>query len=674
MRDRKFRAGAVLWLLLAASPVQAQDVTHSLRGSLPGQGSIHDIRPDRDLFRRVADAYRNAGLSAGDALAARLSDPDERTAAEWIALRTAQRSPGFERLRRFLAAHSTFPMRGWLRRKAEDALLIERVQPAAALAFFADGPPESINGQAALAHALLAAGRHAEAERAALAAYRTKGLTRDVADRLVETFPKVVDRDERILRAHRLILAGRVGEGSRIAAGFGPGHAALAAALAHADDGGRSESVLEKVPLELRAHSSFILARAQVLRRLGRLADARDLMFEAPRAGARLADGDAWWIERRMLARKLLAAGDHAGAYRIAAEHAAQSPNLRADAEFHAGWIALRRLQYAQTAHIHFRASSDVAVAANWRSRAAYWRGRAIEAGALGEAAQAFAEAAALPLTFYGQLALARRGDMAIAVPSTEPDADTRERFDNHIAGRVIDLLMSASLDSFAQPLAIDLARTERDAAVIAAAAEPFLARGDAVTVAAIGRVAVDRGLPLARLSHPTFGIPAFKPLPGSGARDIVYAIAHQESAFRADAVSTANARGLMQMLPSTAARTAQRFNVPFSPALLTAEPAISAMLGAAHVGELLEETRGALPLVFAAYNAGGGRVREWIEANGDPRRAEVDAVDWIEMIPIAETRHYVQKVMANLQVYRARFAGDHAALHLSDDLASGRR
>ncbi|MGL5114887.1 MAG: lytic transglycosylase domain-containing protein, partial [Beijerinckiaceae bacterium] len=343
-------------------------------------------------------------------------------------------------------------------------------------------------------------------------------------------------------------------------------------------------------------------------------------------------------------------------------------------AEFHAGWIALRRLQYAQTALIHFSASSKAAVAANWRSRAAYWRGRAIEAGALGDTLDAFAEASALPLTFYGQLAIARRGDMSLAVPVVEANATQREALDSSMTGRVIDLLISANLVSFAQPLVIDLARTENDAGIIAAAAEAFISRDDAVTVSAMGRVAVERGLPLAQLSHPTFGIPAFKPLPGSGARDIVYAIAHQESAFRADAVSTADARGLMQMLPSTASRTAARFKVPFSPALLTAEPARSAMLGAAHVGELLEETRGALPLVFAAYNAGGGRVREWIAANGDPRRAEVDAVDWIEMIPIAETRHYVQKVMANLQVYRARFAGDHAALNLSEDLTSGRR
>jgi soluble lytic murein transglycosylase len=186
--------------------------------------------------------------------------------------------------------------------------------------------------------------------------------------------------------------------------------------------------------------------------------------------------------------------------------------------------------------------------------------------------------------------------------------------------------------------------------------------------------MATARGFALEHHAFPVFGIPSFQPLPGSQEKAIVYAIARQESAFNGRAVSHADARGLMQMLPSTAARTASRFKVPFSAERLTSEPAFNAMLGAAHLGELMEETRGSLVMTFAAYNAGGHRVREWVETFGDPRQPGIDVVDWVERIPFYETRHYVQKVMENLQVYRARFGENRSVLLIGQDMERGRR
>lgn len=661
----------------AQSPSKTDVVTTgSLRGAIETTAQPSAKISENSQLRAVLDLVAKGDVAGADRLIPGLARRSDRAVAEWMLMRALGNSPGLARLRQFNAAYPDFPAAAWMRRKTEDALFLERARPEIVRAVMGTSSPLGATGLAALAFAELAANEPVAAGLNGLAAYRQKNVSRDVAERLAAAFPDLITKDEIVLRAHRLILTQQVGEGLRLAATFGPGHAALAQALAHADRKGASEAILAKVPAELQGHSSFLLAKAQVLRRLERFAEARDVFFQAPRDAALLAEPDAWWIERRMLARKLIAHGDNAGAYRIAAEHAARSPNLRADAEFHAGWIALRRLGFAQTALIHFDASVEHAVAANWKSRAAYWRGRALDAGAVGvgSADAAFDEAARWPTTFYGQLAVSRRGDAVLDLPAVHADEGAGQRLALSLAGQAIDTLLAIGDRQSASALAIELGRIETDAAVIDAVARPFMALGDAVTVSAIGRLAVERGLPLAHLSHPTFGIPAFKPLAGSGGRETIYAIAHQESAFRADAVSTANARGLMQMLPSTAGRTAARFKVPFSPALLTANPAQSAMLGAAHVGELLEETRGSLPLVFAAYNAGGGRVREWIALNGDPRKDGADLVDWIELVPIAETRHYIQKVMANLQVYRARFDRDSALLTLPEDLASGRR
>jgi soluble lytic murein transglycosylase len=195
----------------------------------------------------------------------------------------------------------------------------------------------------------------------------------------------------------------------------------------------------------------------------------------------------------------------------------------------------------------------------------------------------------------------------------------------------------------------------------------------DAKLLLGVGKTAVQRGFSLDHHAYPTFGIPRFEPVDGSAEKAMVYAIARQESAFDAKAVSHANARGLMQMLPSTAARTARRFGLPFNPALLTSDPAANARLGAAHLGELMAEYGGSYVLTFAAYNAGDGRVREWINAYGDPRQPGTDVVDWVERIPFSETRNYVQRVMENLQVYRARLSGNRAALLIESDLRRGR-
>jgi soluble lytic murein transglycosylase len=149
----------------------------------------------------------------------------------------------------------------------------------------------------------------------------------------------------------------------------------------------------------------------------------------------------------------------------------------------------------------------------------------------------------------------------------------------------------------------------------------------------------------------------------------MVYAVARQESMFDPKAQSHAGARGLMQLMPATAKRTAKRFGLGFDTDKLTADPSYNAKIGSAHLGELMQDWRGSLILVFASYNAGGGNVKKWIDAYGDPRKADVDVVDWVERIPFSETRNYVQRVLENFQVYRYRLGGDRSALLSEIDL-----
>jgi soluble lytic murein transglycosylase len=670
-------ASASLVALSLAGPVQAQPVNADRTtptASLPAVG----VRPSGpnyaglDALKTIAEHYQRGDFAAGDTAAAQIMDADIKVAAEWVAIRTSPRSLGFERVSRFADQNPDLAGQRWLRRKTEDALVVHRVKPDQVLAYYHGRQPETANGRTALAIALFAKGRTAEAAPVALAAYRDRLIAKDAAAWLEQTMPQVITSEERVLRAHRLIQQGQHGEGFRIAGTVNADHLRLAQALAHAEDDGKSTQVLDAVPESLRNHPSFLLARAQIMRRTGNLEAARDAMIRAPRAHALLGDPDEWWTERRVLARKLMDAGDGAGAFRVAAEHDARSPGRRAEAEFHAGWIALTVLRYPQTAELHFRASFQIAESNAARSRALFWSARAREAGAIGDAQEAYAAAGAFPATYHGQLALARLGREIIQTPSEENwDAST---LDASPTGRVVARLLAAGLNQHALPLAIELGRFGTDPVEIDAVADLFAAQNNAPAVLSIGRGAVDRGLPVMQHGFPTFGIPKFEPLPGSQDAAMVYAIARQESAFNPKAMSHVGARGLMQFMPATAARTARRFNQPYHVNMLTDNPTFNAMLGAAHLGELMEETKGSIVMTFASYNAGGRRVREWVEAYGDPRKPGVDVVEWVERIPIYETRHYVQKVMENLQVYRARMQGNFAVLRINEDMLSGRR
>ena len=186
-------------------------------------------------------------------------------------------------------------------------------------------------------------------------------------------------------------------------------------------------------------------------------------------------------------------------------------------------------------------------------------------------------------------------------------------------------------------------------------------AHGDAAANVAFGKIVTERGFALDASAFPLSGVPQFAPLVGSADLPSVYAVARQESEFARQAASGMGAKGLMQILPSTAQDAARRAGVPFNAARLVADPAFNVQLGAAYLGQMIADQGGSVALALAAYNAGAGRVAQWIAAYGDPRTGKADPVDWVERIPFDETRDYVERVSENIGVYRARLAATSA-------------
>jgi soluble lytic murein transglycosylase len=170
-----------------------------------------------------------------------------------------------------------------------------------------------------------------------------------------------------------------------------------------------------------------------------------------------------------------------------------------------------------------------------------------------------------------------------------------------------------------------------------------------------IGKAALARGLALDLYAFPDIGVPQHSPIGPEVDRSVIYSVARTESAFDQHDASPAKAVGLMQVTPEAGRDTAKRIGVAYDWDRLVSDPVYNTQMGAGELAALLHEYRGSHIMTFAGYNAGRGRVQQWVKQYGDPRDPKVDAIDWVERIPFAETRNYVQRVMENLAVYRVR-------------------
>jgi len=433
--------------------------------------------------------------------------------------------------------------------------------------------------------------------------------------------------------------------------------------LAFQHDAPNAEAMLAAAHVHESDDPGLMLDHARYLRRAGRLPDALALWQRdgtAAQDKLRATDPNrltAFWAERNILARDLLSAGDAAGAYALC-DHAGQTaPTAIADAEFLAGFIALRDLNDPAAALRHFRKLAEISKAAITQARSWYWQGRA-EAAAGRNPKPDYERAAAWPTTFYGQLATLALGDDAAALAQRidalrDPGWTRTAVFDfaAHEVVRAAALLVAWGDAPRARAFLLrmdSLAPDPTDRSLTAALALRLGLPDTAVFVA--------RRMGIAGLMLPDAGWPMpFDPPAGPLDPAVTLGIMRQESSFDIGAVSPSGALGLMQLMPFTADAVAKQLGVRPSLVSLTSDAQHNMRLGTAYVQQMLDRFNGSLPLAVAAYNAGPHRVDQWLQQNGDPRAGPVDMIDWIEEIPIGETRNYVQRVLENITIYRAR-------------------
>ncbi len=613
----------------------------------------------------IGQALHDARWTDADTLAALSPDPVARKLVLYFRLLTPGAAHPAE-IAAFMADNPLWPNQGVLVRRLSEAMAAEP-DDHAVLEICAHQPVREVPSLLRCATADANVGRAPDAAEVARQAWLT-GIT-DAASEgaFLRQWGKVLTPADQWRRFDRLAWAdnGAIGGTAfRQIARLDPfQRAAAEARLALKRDDPAARTLVLGLPGGATVDPALMLELAKWMRRANQDEDAQRLWLalgpDAERATT-IEHRPAFWDERNLLARRRLRAGDAAGAYGLVDGAASLAPEQAIDAEFLAGFIALRRLNDTDAASRHFRTLAGLSHAAITQGRAYYWLGRTADARHDPAGARdAYAQAAAWPTTFYGQLAARALG---------EDDATLAAR------------IRAARDPGWTPTRALDFAGSEnaRAAALLVAWGEPRRARAFVLRLDELATDGTDRTL-AARLSV-GFGLPdlavaiarragrdgvmlteagwpiAVAPPAGPVEPALALGLIRQESNFNTEALSPVGARGLMQLMPATAQAVAHRLgDGTVNLTALSTDPAYNMRLGTAYLGGLLDQFGGSMPYAVASYNAGPSRVADWLAANGNPvAGGGVDMVDWIELIPFTETRNYVQRVVENVVVYRA--------------------
>lgn len=620
-------------------------------------GPAKSLGADKQAALRVI-AFLEAGqFDKADTLTKTLAgNPVLRDYLDWEMYRRQGTGASFTEIAEFIDAHPDWPRLEVLQRRAEEAIAGNE-PPAKLKAWFDVHPPITGSAMVRYADALDAAGRKGDA----LQLYRQAWIfgnfiPREEADLLVQ-HGGAFDFAINYQRADRLLFEANLQADAvrRVLPLLDPGHRAVAEArLALRLNAAGADKMVAHVPKANLSDPGLSYERMRFRQRQG-----NDKIDDIPLAGAPKdpAGGEKVWAMRQVKARAALTEGRVSDAYKLVSDLQGLPPNAAAEAEFLAGWIALRLLDQPREALRHFvRLDAAVRFPVS-KARAAYWLGRTYEvANDKARTHEWYERAAQFPTTYYGQLALLkldRRGVLELP-PQPKPTAAMIQAFDLRQLVQATRLVDQLGQDDRLRTFVLRLQETSPTAEEKSLVADlaTKLGRPDVALAAAkrafqSGTLVIDANFPLVDPLTRDFGLDSA----------LVLAVSRQESEFNAGAVSPAGAMGLMQLMPATAKAVAKSAGLTYTPAKLTTDPAFNATLGSRYLKGLLNQWDGNLVLALASYNAGEGRARKWIKDWGDPRQPKVDVIDWVELIPFTETRNYVQRVTEGVQVYRQLLA-----------------
>ncbi len=675
--------GGACFLLVGAASAQGDTQAPSAAaGPDAGQPVIVQAPPvgyrpglndqDQASLREGLRAALAGDVGRAESLRAGLSDPVARKLILWAMVDQAG-----ERLPFLELDQGRRDLWGWPhanRRQvvAEKALEAQSMPPQAVIDWFKGRDPVSPEGAMTLAGAYRAAGRAADATSLIKHFWRDKVFEQEPQRQMLARFGDMLTQDDHVRRTE-LLLYGQQGPAARdMIPLLPPDQQELARVRIALREGQSSaELTVEHLPDNLQDDPGLTFERARRLVRQKEGVLALALLRRLPSKPPGDDAGSAVWQVRKALVGVALSNHDYQAAYEAAAKNGMSSGVDYAEAEFFAGWIALTKLRQSDLAEQHFAHIEEVGSSPITQARALYWRARAVEAAGDGIGARdLYAQAGAYPTTFYGQLAAEKTGQTDIEIGHDPvPSYADRARFEGREQIQAIRMLYDAGEHELYRSFVLSAADTLPKAEEYALLVDLCRGEGDQDLSMRVARAGALHGFVLPQRGYPLLNDPI--PAVGSAEPALVLSIARQESNFDPGARSGPGARGLMQLMPATAAVVARRMGEPYSPQRLY-DTDYNVRLGAYYLGNMVDSFGGSYVMAAASYNAGPNHMPDWTAICGDPRTASGDPVDFIECIPISETRNYVMRVMETMQVYRARLNGGKAPLTLSRDLKRG--
>lgn len=581
----------------------------------------------------------------------------------WMLYTHKDDSASFDRISSFIRQNKDWPSQSDMRLTAEKQLLKQvenghKPSNARILDWFEEFAPMTQPAMILYLDTLRAQGQTAKMHGALNHWWRNTLLSTGEQSEILDKYRREIDERSHVIRMGYLLTRKHYTNARTIASILGKGYPQLAEArIALAENKNGVDALINRVPPHLKGDSGLLFERLQWRRKNNLNIGAMEILFSPPPQD-KLTNAAGWWRERHIMARRLIEEKKYDTAYSLVSQHQQKTGLPFAQAEFLAGFLALEFTKQPWRAFEHFEALFYGVKTPISKARGAYWTARASEALGSRKTAEAWYKVAAqYTTTYYGQLALETMKMQGRLIDYKLPERNLSAEAAFHASEKVqiIKLLHAAGFRKETTLFLYALSDELNKPAEYIYLAELAADLGHYHNGVHIGKKGQQKGFLLLDYAYPTL-------LNEVRAVDTEWALVHglmrQESSFDVQAQSHAGARGLMQLMPATARETAKKIGVPHRLEWLTQRPSHNIRLGSAYLNQMLARYDGSYPMALAAYNGGPGRVDRWIKEIGDPRKGEISYESWVELIPIYETRNYVQRVLEAVYVYRIKFNG----------------
>lgn len=608
-------------------------------------------RGDIKKAEQAIELLREKEINQAKSIAARARNTIVPSMIEWMLLKSYPDNAEFKEYKNFIQHHTHWPDIERLRRIAESKISDFKSPKQEELDFLERFPPLSIKGKI-----VLYAKQNKNIQELVKEYWiQNDFYSPDEEDNFLKNFSVLITSKEYIKRIDRLLWERKVTLAkkhlSKVSAKY---RSLFLARMALQQNKKGVDKFINRVSENLKNDPGLLYDRIKWRQKRKLSKGVRELLFYIR---GTMPYQHKWWDIKNLEIRELIKEKKYNKAYALLAAHGNQPGGVDfADAEWLAGWISLRFLDNPKQAYRHFYKMYKEVKYPISLARGAYWAGRAASANNNDEiSANWYKIAAEFKTTFYGQLALSKIAKQKNIYLEPTPKITRKElkKFENNDLITAINLLLSLEKDALTKKF-------------IKTAIKNAQTRGERVLFSELGNVLKKQNLSvvaskfLERHKIYTYksGFPLLKlnkEVNRGPEKALILGIIRQESRFDEKAVSPAGARGLMQIMPSTAKSIAKELKISYSKNNLTNKPHYNVKLGTEYINTLLNKYNGFYPLAIAAYNAGPANVNKWVEQYGDPRKTKnkEEVIDWIELIPFYETRNYVQRVLENIQVYR---------------------